>query len=79
MDAGSGGIFKVLGLSWSAADDVFRFTMPVLANRVARDRTNTKREALSIVSSLYDPLGWITPYSLRGKRIIQTIWSTKLE
>ena len=52
--------------------------MPDLAGRVASDRPNTKREALSIVASLFDPLGLLSPFGLRGKRLIQHIWSTAL-
>ena len=37
----------------------------------------TKRKILSLVSSIYDPLGWVSPLTVRGK-ILQTLWKEKI-
>lgn len=38
----------------------------------------SRRFALRIVASLFDPLGWLNPFSLRGKLILQRLWSKGL-
>ena len=70
---------KVLGISWSPSEDVLRFTTPSLFDGPNPGGTLTKRRVLSIVASIYDPLGWLTPYTLRGKRIIQRLWTGDLD
>ena len=70
---------RVLGIQWCVKTDRFKFklTLP--------DRPNTRRGILSIVASIYDPLGLIAPFTLRGKQILQTMchqnmnWDDPLE
>ena len=38
----------------------------------------TKRKILSLVSSIYDPLGWVSPLTVRGKMFMQTLWKEKI-
>ena len=38
----------------------------------------TKRKVLSLVSSIYDPLGWVSPLTVRGKMFIQTLWKERM-
>ena len=38
----------------------------------------TKRKILSLVSSIYDPLGWVSPLTVRGKMFMQTLWREKM-
>ena len=37
-----------------------------------------KHKVLSLVSSIYDPLGWVSPLTVRGKMFIQTLWKEKM-
>ena len=39
---------------------------------------HTKRKTLSLVSSVYDPLGWVSPLTIRGKIFLQTLWKEKM-
>ena len=39
----------------------------------------TKRKVLSLVSSIYDPLGWVSPLTVRGKMFMQTLWKGKMD
>ena len=38
----------------------------------------TKRKILSLVSSAFDPLGWVSPLTVRGKIFLQTLWKEKM-
>ena len=38
----------------------------------------TKHKILSLVSSVYDPLGWVSPLTVRGKIFLQTLWKEKM-
>ena len=33
---------------------------------------------LSLVSSVYDPLGWVSPLTVCGKIFLQTLWKEKM-
>ena len=39
-----------------------------------RDKPPTRRGILSTVSSLFDPLGFVSPFVLRGKQILKELW-----
>ena len=38
----------------------------------------TKHKVLSLVSSIYDPLGWVSPLTVCGKMFMQTLWKEKM-
>ena len=58
---------RVLGVLWNIREDCFQF-------RVKADRSpTTKREILSVTSGIFDPLGWISPFTLRAKLVLQSI------
>ncbi|KAI7807219.1 hypothetical protein IRJ41_024887 [Triplophysa rosa] len=56
---------RALGIQWSIKEDSFRF------NSTLKDQPATRRGILSTVASIYDPLGFLAPYVLKGKRILQ--------
>ena len=63
---------KVLGICWNIADDIFSFEIKL-------DRKSlTKRTMLSVISSIYDPLGFAAPFVLEGRRILQSLCSQNL-
>ncbi|XP_028966994.1 uncharacterized protein LOC114828172 [Galendromus occidentalis] len=78
FDSSSSEFLKVLGISWCPSQDVFSFITPALFDGPGPESSPSKRQVLSVVASLYDPLGWLTPFTLRGKRIIQQLWSSNL-
>lgn len=57
----------VLGIQWSIKNDTFSFKINT------KDQPPTRRSILSVISSLYDPLGFIAPFTLRGKGILQEL------
>src|SRR5277367_3568422 len=68
---------KVLGIMWNTESDELSFTCSI--DRVKQELSTrktrpTKREVLKILMSIYDPLGLITPFTTRGKIILQDIW-----
>ena len=66
---------KTLGVIWQADNDIFTFK----ANPPAVDFKFTKRNILSKVATLFDPLGFIAPYTIRGKLLLQEMWTAGLD
>lgn len=60
-------IERALGVQWFVESDELHFRAEL------KDRPLTRRGILSTVSSVYDPLGLISPFLLQGKRILQGI------
>ncbi|XP_065194926.1 uncharacterized protein LOC135826224 [Sycon ciliatum] len=60
---------KTLGISWSAASDAFSFAIPPDSGQEF-----SKRRVLQRVASVFDPLGLLAPYIIRGKMLIQELW-----
>lgn len=49
---------RALGVQWCVESDVFEFRI------VVSDKPPTRRGILSVISSVYDPLGFATPFTL---------------
>jgi len=63
----------MLGLKWHPEQDIFEFSIQSITSS-----SKTKREVLSAISRLFDPLGLINPILIRAKLIMQEIWATNL-
>jgi hypothetical protein len=65
---------KTLGLLWLASFDLFSFrvTDQSITTRL------TKRTILSKVATIFDPLGFLSPFIIRAKIILQELWSKGL-
>lgn len=67
-----------LGLGWDLSTDQFSFRVEI------NDKPFTKRGVLSVINSLYDPLGFAVPVSIEGRSILREIskdiseWDTPL-
>ncbi|XP_021324883.3 uncharacterized protein [Danio rerio] len=57
----------ILGIQWSSENDTFGF------NTSVKDHSPTRRGLLSVIASLYDPLGFVAPFTLSGKHILQEL------
>ena len=66
-------INRTLGLHWDAERDVFCF------KTVPTNKPATKRGVLSTISTLFDPLGLLSPFVLPVKVLIQELWKEKVE
>ncbi|GFR10175.1 uncharacterized protein TNCT_313411, partial [Trichonephila clavata] len=64
---------KTLGASWKPTGDYFMFkvSIPSIASY-------TKRDVLSVIARLYDPLGLIGPVISKAKIFLQKLWLRKL-
>ncbi|XP_043209382.1 uncharacterized protein LOC122374611 [Amphibalanus amphitrite] len=56
-----------LGIRWNLRDDTLGFSFET------PERPPTRRGILSLVSSLYDPLGFVSPVTLQGKKILKQL------
>lgn len=65
---------KTLGLIWLTKTDTL--TLPIKANYL---QANTKREALSIIASVFDPLGTLLPVTIKARQFIQDLWRDKYD
>lgn len=64
---------KALGLTWLPHKDVFRFQFEVAP--VKSDEVLTKRKVLSIIATLFDPLGFIGATTTAAKIYMQLLWT----
>ena len=69
---------KVLGLAWDCESDTIHFSLAHVANK-ARGLEATKRNVLSLLASLFDPLGIISPVTVSMKILFQEICTSKLD
>ncbi|XP_075153596.1 uncharacterized protein LOC142227128 [Haematobia irritans] len=66
---------KTLGIRWNAKKDSFYFSVkPILQEDIF-----TKRRVLSIISTLFDPAGWLGPVIIVAKMLMQQIWTEKTD
>ena len=65
-------VVKTLGISWMSEPDQFTFVVHPLAN----DFRLTKRSFLSRTSTLFDLLGFLSPYTIRARMILQEMWTS---
>ncbi|KAJ8412275.1 hypothetical protein AAFF_G00145420 [Aldrovandia affinis] len=65
-------IERELGIHWDIESDMFIFRVTI------KSRPPTRRGILSTVSSIYDPFGFLCPFILKAKQILQELCKTKL-
>uniref|UniRef100_A0A182HML8 Peptidase aspartic putative domain-containing protein n=1 Tax=Anopheles arabiensis TaxID=7173 RepID=A0A182HML8_ANOAR len=66
---------KVLGMWWNANEDTFQFKVPLKDVDVLQGIViPTKRQVLSTLMTIYDPLGLIAGFLLFLKVLLQEVW-----
>ena len=70
-------IARALGVKWELKNDVFTF----FSNKHDKHDSTivTKRRILRITSTIFDPLGFLSPFILKAKLMIQNLWRKKYE
>lgn len=66
---------KTLGVSWRAPDDKIYYTTRL----IDCSKKWTKRNILSEIAKIFDPLGLLGPTILYAKRIMQDLWRSGLQ
>ena len=66
---------KTLGVWWLADRDVFTFK----ENAPEDTMVYTKRNFLRKIATLFDPIGFLAPFTIRAKMILQDMWTTGLD
>lgn len=64
----------ILGLKWLIEEDKFTF---IVRNQELNGKV-TKRAISIHVARLYDPNGYITPVTIRGRMLLQDLWKIKI-
>ena len=68
---------KTLGIVWSPIKDKFTFTVKHL--KLDLIERLTKRQILSDIAKVFDPLGWLSPVILQLKQLMQEVWKCKTD
>ena len=63
---------KALGISWNTITDSFLFNVP--QSLLKMDDPETKRSLLSIASRIFDPIGLLSPFTVKAKIPFQDLW-----
>ncbi len=63
---------RALGILWSQSNDTMGYNANIEMKKV------TKRGMLSMLSSIFDPLGWLCGYVLKARHIIQELCRKKI-
>lgn len=75
IDLNLDGTIKALGITWNLKTDQFQYN----CNFPANTKPITKRNILSDIQKLFDPLGWIAPSTVMAKILIQKLWLERLQ
>ena len=70
-------VVSVLGLHWDTAEDKLSF-IPKKIDSTANS-TVTKRKILQYSSKIFDPLGFLSPITIRAKLLIQELWQKNMD
>ncbi|XP_043464547.1 uncharacterized protein LOC122499986 [Leptopilina heterotoma] len=65
---------STLGLHWNPASDEFHYKVSFTASSQP-----TKRTVASEIAKLFDPLGWLAPFILKSKLLLQNCWLASLD
>ena len=65
---------RALGLIWDISKDTFKFS-----DKSDKPKPITRRGLLSTVASVFDPLGFLSPFTLKGKLLIQELCKDEKE
>ncbi|KAL6484158.1 hypothetical protein MHYP_G00062030 [Metynnis hypsauchen] len=72
MALGGSQIERALGIKWCVVSDQFHFRV------IVDERPLSRRGVLSTVASIYDPLGFVAPFILVEKQILQEMCRDKI-
>ena len=75
LDKGNLPAIKTLGILWVAEEDNFTYRV----NPPEESYLLTKRNFLRKIATLFDPMGFLNPYVIRAKILLQEMWTSGLD
>ncbi len=76
---------KVLGMSWDADNDLIRYISKFKNFQeffkileIDENPVWTKRLILQLSATVFDPLGLISPYTVKARSILQELWKVEV-
>ena len=67
-----------LGLKWNVETDKFVWEVSAKVQRSLKEKPMTRCGVLSAVSSLFDPIGFISPFIMKAKLLLQELCRKKV-
>ncbi|XP_076638806.1 uncharacterized protein LOC143350669 [Colletes latitarsis] len=72
---------RVLGIKWNPDEDRLSFNLSL--KRIQREiltgeQKPTKRQMLSVIMSVFDPYGFLSPFTIRSKILLQNSWRSTI-
>ena len=64
-------VVKTLGISWNSTEDTFTIS----AANISAELPVTKRNVLRKVATVFDPLGFVGPFVIKAKILLQELWT----
>jgi len=68
---------KILGMYWNAETDSFHFKINLDEDK--QTAPVTKRDILSDIARIFDPLGLVGPVVIRAKLMLQVLWQAQVK
>ncbi|GBM59125.1 hypothetical protein AVEN_255662-1 [Araneus ventricosus] len=68
---------KVLGMLWNTVEDHLIMGTQSLVDSLSNNE-NTNRHLLRVIGKNFDPLGLLTPFTIRVKCILQVLWMKEI-
>lgn len=66
---------KTLGVMWDSVNDYFKF---IVEDKELKISHISKRNILSAIAKIFDPLGFVSPVIMKAKRLMQVLWQRQL-
>lgn len=73
---------NVLGLLWSTKDDVFKYRLKITDQNkdiLMGQTVPSKRQLLSTIMQIFDPLGFLSNIMINVKLILQEVWKSGVD
>ncbi|UYV70059.1 hypothetical protein LAZ67_7001654 [Cordylochernes scorpioides] len=72
---------RVLGMLWNLEADTFGFGLRFhkVPEEILSGAVSTKRQACSLVMSVYDPLGLVNHFKIKGIMLLQRTWISEID
>ena len=68
-------VTKALGLKWNMRTDSLVFMIELDSLKLKSETLYTKRELASLAAKIFDPIGLISPFTVRSKLLLQSLWT----